>query len=298
MEGGPGQATDICAPASGGCAGGGGTSTRSEQNSQSDAHGALRSRIAGTNNPTGIFTFNFRTIWHDDLNVPATEVQYATSDAGFVDAYQKRSFGPTHFVSEQFYNNGTRGMMKRQLSEEEVSDPTRRIFRAFIDFMVQRIKLNIRSLNSNTTGYAPVTLNGNMTLHAPVAQHFDTLSAPPPLPIMEIARMFIKEQYLAHTSSDTNQTLASVKRARAIPLYARSSLHTHFSIDSASSLYTRQSIGQCGPGIPCPDGSCCNMNGGCGGFSFPMYHAPSRNQVLESADDTREHNTAEPCPMT
>lgn len=122
VEGGLGQATTICAPASGRCAGAGGLSTRPEQNFQSDAHGALRSRVAGSMNPTGIFTFNFRTKWHDDPYVPATEVHYTTSDNGFVDTYQKRSFGPTHFVSEQFYDNGTRGMMTRQLSEEEVSE--------------------------------------------------------------------------------------------------------------------------------------------------------------------------------
>lgn len=75
----------------------------------------------GVSNPVGVFTFSFRTVWHDDPGVPATEVQYATSDGGWVDAYQKRSLGPTHFVSEQFYDNGTRVVVKRRLREEEVS---------------------------------------------------------------------------------------------------------------------------------------------------------------------------------
>lgn len=140
--------------------------------------------------------------------------------------------------------------------------------------MVQRINIKIRSLGGNTTVYAPVTLNSNMTVHAPVAPHFDILPAPSPLPRVEISRMFIDEQNLAHPISYTKQTLASVKRAMDIPLYANcSSPQTDFSINSASSLYTRQNKGQCGPGSPCPDGSCCNKNGGCGGFFFLTYHA-------------------------
>ena len=110
----------ICAPQSGACAGAGG-GTLSEQNFQSYAHSALRNRVAGSSNPVGIFTFSFRTIWHDDANVPATEVQYQVSDAGFIDAYQKRTLEPTHLVSERFYDNGTKRITKRRLSEQEVS---------------------------------------------------------------------------------------------------------------------------------------------------------------------------------
>ena len=110
----------ICAPQSGACAGGA-AGTLSEQNFQSSAHGALRNRVAGVSNPSGIFTFSFKTIWHDDPAVPATEVQYYTADAEFVDAYQKRALEPTHLISEQFYDNGTRGIARRRLSEQEVS---------------------------------------------------------------------------------------------------------------------------------------------------------------------------------
>ena len=112
--------TTICAPQSGACAGGG-FGTLSEQNFQSSAHAALRQRVAGVSNPVGIFTFSFRTIWHDDADVPATEVQYQISDSGLVDAYQKRTLEPTHLISEQFYDNGTKRIAKRRLSEQEVS---------------------------------------------------------------------------------------------------------------------------------------------------------------------------------
>ena len=110
----------MCAPQSGACAGGG-IGTLSEQNFQSYAHSALRNRVAGVSNAVGIFTFRFRTIWHDDPDVPATEVQYNSPDAGFVDVYQKRALEPTHLISEQFYDNGTKRITRRRLSEQEVS---------------------------------------------------------------------------------------------------------------------------------------------------------------------------------
>lgn len=110
----------ICAPASGACAGGGG-GTLSEQNFQANARSALRRRVAGVKNPVDIFTFSFRTTWHDDPTVAATEVQYFTGDASFIDGYQKRCLRPTHVVSELFYDNGTEGTIRLRLSEEEVS---------------------------------------------------------------------------------------------------------------------------------------------------------------------------------
>lgn len=112
--------TTICAPQNGACAGGG-VGTPSEQDFQSSAHAALRNRVAGVSNPVGIFTFSFRTIWHDDPDVPATQVQYQVLNGEFVDNYQKRTLEPTHLISEQFYGNGTKRIAKRRLSEQEVS---------------------------------------------------------------------------------------------------------------------------------------------------------------------------------
>lgn len=91
------------------------------------AHSAIESPVSQIR--LECFTFSFRTIWHDEPDVPATEVQYATSDDGWVDAYQKRSLGPTHLVSEQFYDNGTRALVKRRLGEEEVSPESPQCFK-------------------------------------------------------------------------------------------------------------------------------------------------------------------------
>ena len=99
---------------------------------------------------------------------------------------------------------------------------------------------------------------------APVAQNFDTLSAPPPLAIVDISRIFIREQALAPVMSYLNQTLVSMKRAIDTSLGGSGGLQGRSSVDSLGLLHSRDDSGQCSPGNPCPDGSCCNNDGGCG----------------------------------
>lgn len=109
----------------------------------------------------------------------------------------------------------------------------------------------------------------NTKFHAPVAQHFDSLLAAPPLAIVEISRIFIREQALAALTRYLNQTLESVKRLVDVSPSGVSpsdsgDLQDKFSTHSFNSLHTRDNLGQCDPENPCPDGSCCNISGGCG----------------------------------
>lgn len=111
---------------------------------------------------------------------------------------------------------------------------------------------------------------------SPVMQHFESLSNPPPLPIIDITRSFIQHlaQVPVHSYLDQIQTLlpglpkSNLNISSPIPRSRRRS-----SLDSEPMLYDsahpkrvfgRQNDGECGPGNPCSDGSCCNNNGGCG----------------------------------
>lgn len=110
VEGGAGQANTYCAPQRGSILGKSWTwpiSVRSEQDLQGTAHTVLRNRVAGNTNPSGIFTFHFRTEWKDEPDVPAAMVEWYDSDGEYLDAYQKRSIEPTHFVVDTIHANRT-----------------------------------------------------------------------------------------------------------------------------------------------------------------------------------------------
>ena len=81
---------------------------------------------------------------------------------------------------------------------------------------------------------------------------------------MDISRIFIREQALAPVISYLNQTLVSMKRAIDTSLSGRGNLQGKFSVGSLGPLHSRDNSGQCSPGNLCPDGSCCNNDGGCG----------------------------------
>ena len=93
------------------------------------------------------------------------------------------------------------------------------------------------------------------TSHTPVRQPFDTLPVSPPLPIVDISRTFIQQQAHVPVISYLNQSIGYSKGGKDFWSGDK---------DRSNRLLKRQNSGQCGPGTPCPDGSCCNKKGGCG----------------------------------
>jgi hypothetical protein len=84
-------------------------------------HSVLRKRVAGNNNPVGVFEFHFKTTWDDDSDVPATAVEwYDSTGSGLLDRYQKRADIPTHFMVDAIYSNGTIGTTRYRMSKHEV----------------------------------------------------------------------------------------------------------------------------------------------------------------------------------
>ncbi|MCJ1283616.1 hypothetical protein MMC26_002947 [Xylographa opegraphella] len=234
-EGGLGQAQTICAPADASCAGAGVLSTRSEQNFQSYAHNTLRQRVAGTTNPTGVFTFHFKTVWDDDPDIPATQIEwYDDTEAEFLDNYQKRSIVPTYLVTDNLFENRTIQSVRHRLTEQE-----------------KRILRN-RALHT-----------GNAS-HSLVQQSFDSLDKAPPLAIIDISRTLVQEDAHVSVQFNVNQShwsSALVDRPFNDHSYSTRGLKGLNTIEAFSK---RQNKGQCSAGSPCPDGSCCNNNGGCG----------------------------------
>lgn len=102
------------------CAGGAGV--QSEQNWQANAHSLLRKRLdADTTDPTGVYTFHFRTKWEGASGAAAAHIEYYDASGGFIDKIGKRSDEATHFVIEGFHTNGTTSVLKRRLTDREVS---------------------------------------------------------------------------------------------------------------------------------------------------------------------------------
>lgn len=88
----------------------------------------------------------------------------------------------------------------------------------------------------------------------------------PPLPIIDISRTFIQAQAQIPILSYTDRMPKPVQNSslKYILIYTILAFRLTKTISLPNPLLRRQNVGQCGPGNPCPDGSCCNINGACG----------------------------------
>jgi hypothetical protein len=84
------------------------------------------------------------------------------------------------------------------------------------------------------------------------------LDISPPFPILEVATAHILSQIGANATRAENDSMAEMNLQR---------LHTKSTI-----LQGRDSAAQCGPGLPCSDGSCCN--------SVSTYHLKKWHALL------------------
>ncbi|CAD6447523.1 8ee79419-bd96-49f7-bc53-35763a80c0cc [Sclerotinia trifoliorum] len=260
VEGGiAGGATTYCAPANGKCS----TNTvvvgtRSEQNFQSDAHSTLRLRVSGQNNPSGTWEFHFKTLWNDDRFAPATAIEwYSDPNTAIVDTWSKRRIpGPSHFMVDEIYGNGTIKTTGYKLTKQEIS----------------------RIIKRRDESKKALILEQGTGEHPPAKQIFDMLPDAPVHPIIEITRSYIREQaleYLRASEAYLNQTLQAVGAAMSSSNAFWSRKRNRESLRdqdnkgvkkiSTPRLVNRQTgAGSCSIGSPCSDGSCCNAEGKCG----------------------------------
>lgn len=116
----------------------------------------------------------------------------------------------------------------------------------------------------------------NLSSSPPVQQRFEQLAKAPPLPIIAIAKGFIEKLARVPVRPYLVQVLslfpgASTVAAPTPTTSASDAASTNTTSPDSSDrdiggvdLYRRQSTNQCSAESPCPDGSCCNNNGGCG----------------------------------
>lgn len=95
---------------------------------------------------------------------------------------------------------------------------------------------------------------------SPAKQQFNELAIAPPLPIIDISRVFVLDQAVGFASN----VKSYVDRALA-PLGLNSNT-SDLILDAGDRkpLSQQATSSDCGPGSPCPDGSCCNKQGKCG----------------------------------
>jgi hypothetical protein len=88
-----------------------------------------------------------------------------------------------------------------------------------------------------------LTTNIKQIVHKAVAHQ--NLAVAPPFPILEVGWQHIMGQIGANATKAENESIAETNLQ-----------HAHAS--KATSLQVRDTPAQCGPGVPCSDGSCCN----------------------------------------
>ena len=87
-----------------------------------------------------------------------------------------------------------------------------------------------------------VVVNSTQSVQKAVLQQ--NLDIAPPFPILEVATAHILSQIGGNATKAENDSMAEMNLQR---------LHTKSKI-----LQGRDAVAQCGPGLPCSDGSCCN----------------------------------------
>jgi hypothetical protein len=94
----------------------------------------------------------------------------------------------------------------------------------------------------------------NRTSHTTVRQPFDSLAVAQPLPIVDISRRFTRKKAHLPVIFYLNQSIGHSRGGKDFRSGGKG---------RSNRLLKCQNTGQCGPGSPCPDGSCCNNNGAC-----------------------------------
>ncbi|KAJ8125457.1 hypothetical protein O1611_g8182 [Lasiodiplodia mahajangana] len=206
------------------------------------------------------------TIAYDDDTAPGAYVEYTDSTGGeFVTNVFKRSHQAPHINYALIYNNGSVMSYARSMTEDDIQ---RYETSLHLQDLVFRDNLT-SSLSGNTP--APLT---NTSVASPARQRFETLPKSPPLPIVDLTRVFAERLAKIRVRPYINQVLSFLPglavstathpaSSSPSPTPSRAKI-TERDSTAVDTIFARQNTDQCSATVPCPDGSCCNNNGGCG----------------------------------
>ncbi|KAI8625119.1 hypothetical protein F5Y19DRAFT_277848 [Xylariaceae sp. FL1651] len=247
-----------------------GAGVNSEQDIQGMSHNILRNVLKSLSPGQTLINFKFQTTWNDDDDVPGAYVEWSDGNGAYVNNIFGRADESPLMKYALVFNNGSVMSYARPMTANEIQ--YNYYTNTSFQDLVYRDELNLHT----EVGENASTTITNITVISPVRQQFETLSESPPLPIIDIARIYIQKLAKVHVVPYLNQVL-SLLPSSAVPTSTRSA--TVASSPSArprerksktlgytpnDTVFARQNTNQCSANSPCPDGSCCNNQGGCG----------------------------------
>ncbi|KAI0552393.1 hypothetical protein F4679DRAFT_535452 [Xylaria curta] len=245
-----------------------GSGVDSEQDIQGRSHNVLRNILIRLNpgSTQTTFTFRFQTAWDDTNGSPGAYVEYPDGHGGeFRENAFKRSLPTFQKNYALIYGNGSVMSYTRPMTEDEILYHNQSLYSQ--ELMPRANMITSSKLNSSI-------VVGNMSAISPARQRFEKLPEAPPLPIVSLARIFIDRLAKVSIQPYISQVL-DLLPGSMVPntTHLTSNTPSHKSLQertgqldhtSADAIFSRQNTNQCSATSPCPDGSCCNKDGGCG----------------------------------
>ncbi|KAK2074979.1 hypothetical protein P8C59_009144 [Phyllachora maydis] len=240
-----------------------GAGMNGEQDIQGNSHNILRTILQKLNPGQSLINFKFQTTWQDDDDVPGAYVEWTEADGEYVNNIFSRADDVPLMRYALFFSNGSIQYYARPMTVNEMHE--KYSANSTFSTVVVRDELTrdtpVNGQSSTSDSLRPT----NRTVISPVRQQFDRLAKSPPLPMVEMARSYIQKLGSVHVVPYLNQVLSLLPSSRS-PQRRRGTWRRSKDsvIGPVDTIFTRQKTDQCSASSPCPDGSCCNNQGGCG----------------------------------